>query len=162
MNGFISNTKSENHPRIKSSPKTHGTKAKYGEHFATRFVRLHRLDHPSSLEQIIMNWLDCQGVGYEREFWLDCGEKVYLVDFVICAMGKIFAVEVNGSWAHSHHTERDSRKLAALRDCGFDVIVVDEADVLNGAFIPRLDAALASSLPQQALSRFAEAVPATQ
>lgn len=116
------------------------TKAKHGAHFATRHVRLYRLDNPSNLEQIVTTWLDCQGAAYEREYWLDCGAHVYLVDFVLCAAGNVFAVEVNGTWAHSHHAERDTRKVEALQSHGFDVIVLSESDVLTGAYTQKLSA----------------------
>jgi hypothetical protein len=114
------------------------TRAKYGEHFAIRHVRDYRLANPSSLERIVSAWLDHQGVSYEREHWLELTGRVYLIDFVFCAMGDVFAVEVNGAWAHSHHAARDARKIAALRDCGFDVIELTEGDVLSGAFKSKL------------------------
>lgn len=114
------------------------TAEKFGPHFAARFVRDYRLANPSSLEQIVSTWLDCQRVCYEREFWFELTERVYLVDFMIGCM----AVEVQGTWAHSHHVERDRRKLEALRECGFQVVVLSEADVLTGAFVQRLAAAL--------------------
>src|SRR5262245_37358882 len=57
------------------------TREKYGNHFALRFVRMYRLDHPSSLEQIVQTWLDGQGIGYEREFTLFQTDHVFLVDF---------------------------------------------------------------------------------
>ena len=117
------------------------TQAKYGQKFAVRFVRDYRLANPSSLEQVVMNWLDCQRVCYEREFWLEMTDQVYLVDFIIGCV----AVEVNGTWAHQFHVDRDRRKLAALRDCGFAVVALSEADVLTGAFVRQLNEALSLS-----------------
>lgn len=90
-----------------------------------------------------MNWLSGQGVFFEREFCLFQSEHVYLVDFLIGSLG--LAIEVNGEWAHSFHAERDARKVEALRDSGFDVIELSEGDVLTGAFIPKMEAALCST-----------------
>lgn len=118
------------------------TKAKYGENFAIQFVRDYRLSHLSNLEQIVRAWLQQQGLWFEREYWLETADRVYLVDFLL--PGSV-AIEVNGSWAHSHHADRDARKLAALRSEGFTVIVLTEADVLTGAFVGRLAAVLGSS-----------------
>ncbi len=115
------------------------TRDKYGQHFAVRFVRDYRLANPSSLEQIVLGWLERQGVYFEREYWFETPDRVYLIDFMLPGC---VAVEVNGTWSHSYHVERDRRKLAALRDSGFQIVVLSEADVTSGAFVHRLAGAL--------------------
>ncbi len=116
------------------------TRDKYGQHFAVRFVRDYRLANPSSLEQIVTNWLEEAGIYFEGEYWFETGGgDVFLVDFMLPGC---IAVEVNGAWAHSYHVERDRRKLAALRESGFQVVVLSEADIHSGAFVHRLAGAV--------------------
>ena len=91
------------------------TRAKHGENFAVRFVRDYRLANPSSLEEIVSNWLDCQGMYFEREYWFEVSDEVYLVDFVLPGY---IAIEVQGTCVHQFHTERDRRKQALLREAG--------------------------------------------
>ena len=115
------------------------TKERHSEHFVTYLLRQHRLSHPSCLEQIVQAWLDEQGIYYEREYWLEQPDKVYLVDFIL---PRGVAVEVNGDYVHRFHAQRDQRKIEALRFHGFTVVVLTEDDVKSGAFARRLEEVL--------------------
>lgn len=107
-----------------------GLKAKHGPKAAVRVVQQYRLAHPSDLEQTVIDHLDALGATYEREAWFETGVgKVYLLDFSLPGQR---VIEVNGVYSHSHHQERDRRKLAALRDAGYTVLVLNDDQVKNG------------------------------
>lgn len=105
------------------------TAARYGEKFAVAHQRTYRLENPSDLEIQMMAVLDELALTYEREVLVEMGDHCYLIDFVLDGW---FAIEVNGSWAHQFHQERDDRKVKALTRAGYRVLVVNERDLSNG------------------------------
>lgn len=106
------------------------TKAKYGPKAAVSHVQAYRRANPSDLEQIVITHLDDLAVKYQREVWFETPSgKVYLLDFVLPGQR---VIEVNGSYVHIHHKERDARKLAALDAAGYTVLVLSEPQVKNG------------------------------
>lgn len=117
------------------------TAARYGEKWAVRHVQSYRLSAPSSLEQLVADQLNTLNIWYEREVMVTTTtRKSWLVDFVV---GDI-AIEVNGFYAHSHHTNRDRRKLKYLRRKYRHVLVLDETNIRHPAFPGRLRAMLNS------------------
>lgn len=105
------------------------TAEKYGQHFAVEVQRTYRLENPSDLERQLMAVLEELELPYEREVMVEAEGRAYLIDFVLFGDR---AVEVNGEWVHQFHGERDARKLRALRNLGYDVMVVNETDLQNG------------------------------
>jgi hypothetical protein len=106
------------------------TMSRYGAKCAVRHQQQHQIAHPSSLERAIMLLLEDMHQPYVREYWFeDADGHVYLLDFV-CVEMKV--IEVNGAYVHSLHPDRDARKLEALRAAGFDVLVIEEADIRAG------------------------------
>jgi len=105
------------------------TKARYGADVAVAIQQRYRLEHPSDLERIVRQALDDLGIAYERERWIVDGSRNWLVDFAL-PEGKL--IEVNGTFSHSHHGERDQPKLASLTGMGFAVLVLTESEIHNG------------------------------
>lgn len=105
------------------------TVQKYGEGFALDYVRQYRLANPSCLEIDVMAVLDDLNVRYQREV------KVggYLVDFVVDGE---FAIEVNGTYAHSHDDRQKERdRCARIEQEGYRLLIIDEPDVPDAASI---------------------------
>jgi hypothetical protein len=69
---------------------------------------------------------------YEREYMLDMGEWCYLIDFIICVNGQVYAVEVNGEYWHERRAEVDAAKATALAYNGIPLLIVTDFDVLRG------------------------------
>lgn len=100
---------------------------KYGVEYAQDKAAEWRLYHPSSLELIVMDWL--QDVEHEREPKIRLEDNsFYYVDFKI---GKTL-IEVNGAWVHSLRVDKDNRKYEALATAGYTVIVLPESDIRSG------------------------------
>lgn len=97
---------------------------KYGEKAAVKFLQEYRLDNPSNLERAVAQLLTGMGVEFEREVWYERDGKVYLLDFSVD--GRV--IEVNGSYAHSHHEERDAHKLSVLTANGFSVLILSDTE----------------------------------
>lgn len=102
------------------------TVRKKGKDFAIECVREYRLGNPSSLELEVMKRLDSAGIRYEREVLLNTDGRHYLIDFVI--EGSI-ALEVQGTWAHQFHAERDYNKAGAIIRAGYTYIDLIESHV---------------------------------
>jgi hypothetical protein len=120
------------------------TIAKYGLFVAVRHTRQWRLEHPTDLEQIVSGWLDTLHVPYEREYWFQTGaSEVFLLDFLV---NGTFAIEVNGAYWHesAQALERDERKAEALRYADIPLLVLSEADILNGQGYTHLHSLLVS------------------
>jgi very-short-patch-repair endonuclease len=100
----------------------------YGTKFAVEKRRAWALRNPSSLEQRVMRALNTLGVSYEREYWLEDQDtgKVVLVDFLV---GGAAAIEVDGTWAHQFHAERDAWRQALITSAGYPLLVLDESTV---------------------------------
>ena len=71
---------------------------------------------------------------YVREYWFRCqhSNKNYLVDFWFESNGRVVAVEIDGVYVHTRHTERDAAKAIALELAGVTVIRLTDAEVLHG------------------------------
>ena len=98
---------------------------KYGPEYAQRKAAEWRIEHPSSLELIVMGWLG--NTPHKREPEIAVNGKSYFVDFKI---GNTL-VEVNGEWVHSLRVESDNRKYTALQAAGYTVIILPEAEVVS-------------------------------
>lgn len=109
------------------------TKARHGEKAAVRFLQTYRLDHPSALEQQMIDTLDRLGILYQREAWIEDPDtgKVYLVDFVLPGNR---AIEVNGEWVHQYHFRRDAAKLDLLIRLGYEVLTLTDRDMQHPEF----------------------------
>lgn len=89
-----------------------------------------RLAHPTSLEQVVIGWLDEFKVSYRREVEIDC----FFADFVI---GKL-VVEVNGAQWHEREElrqgqrQRDKRKYQTFSELGYTVLILPESEIKNG------------------------------
>jgi G:T-mismatch repair DNA endonuclease (very short patch repair protein) len=117
------------------------TKAKYGEFYALRHWREWRIENPTCLERRVARWLDELGVFYEREYWFDSGNGIFLLDFLV---NSSLAIEVNGAYWHETPSaiERDERKADALRYHGFEVLALTEEAVTSGDAYALIQAAL--------------------
>lgn len=117
------------------------TKAKYGERFALRWWREWRMENPTCLERTVAGWLDELGVDYEREYWFETGDGVFLLDFLVNCT---FAVEVHGAYWHDMASgmKRDARKAEALDYAEFTLLTLSEDDVTSGRGFAKLQAAL--------------------
>lgn len=100
---------------------------KYGPEYAQDKAAEWRMDNPSSLEVIVMEWIGNTAHKREAKIRLPDG-RFYFVDFQI---GNTL-IEVNGAWVHSLRVESDGRKYAALQAAGYTVIILPEADVVSG------------------------------
>lgn len=113
------------------------TVEKYGEKFAVEHIQQKLLANPSDLEVIVAEWLTRLGVRFEREVWfetkLNGKRKVYLIDFVLSIRGQIVPLEVQGTYVHQFHAERDAHKLATLRRAYGAVVAIDTEAVKSGA-----------------------------
>lgn len=118
--------KAETNPCFKCSQRTKAPKGyaaaveKWGSGFALNKLSAWLIAHPSKLEQQVMSILNGLRVLYEREVRLGN----YLLDFVIGRQ----VIEVNGD-IHKFHVERDSRKVQAIREAGYKLLIVQEADM---------------------------------
>lgn len=113
------------------------TKAKYGEKTVVHHLQTYLLRNPSSLEIIVSCWLNNLSIQYEREVWIESrtktGTKVYLVDFVFSINGVKFYLEINGTYVHQFHAERDAAKQKLLKGRGYPVLVWDDHTIKSGA-----------------------------
>lgn len=99
---------------------------RHGENFFLDLIRERELNNPPVLTRALMDILDnVLHIRYERE--IQCGR--YLIDFVI---GDRFAIEVNGG-VHVLHAERDARKAQFLREQGYELLVLEQADIPDAA-----------------------------
>jgi G:T-mismatch repair DNA endonuclease (very short patch repair protein) len=94
-----------------------------------------RLAHPSRYEQQVMAILDRLGLAYEREA-APLAERPFLtVDFFLPNLRA--AIEVNGEVhnggalfdPHGQRAEGEAARLAALRDAGIAVLVIDHREL---------------------------------
>jgi very-short-patch-repair endonuclease len=98
------------------------TVAKHGKDFALPYVRDYQLAHPSVLNMAMADILEhVLELPYERE--VICGS--YLIDFVLYGT---FAIEVNGG-VHVLQPDHDVRKARFLREQGYDLLVLEQADI---------------------------------
>ncbi len=112
------------------------TLERYGKEYALERAAQKRAAHPSSLEKLVQEFLDAQKVTYLREAKLSHNGRCYFVDFVL--PNRSTAIEVNGRYVHSHHTERDRRKIEALRAAFSTVLVFDEQEIHSCSFQQRI------------------------
>lgn len=99
---------------------------RHGQDFFLNIIRERELTNPPVLTRALMDILDnVLFIPYERE--IQCGR--YLIDFVI---GDRFAIEVNGG-VHVLHAERDARKAQFLREQGYELLVLEQADMPDAA-----------------------------
>jgi len=99
---------------------------KYGVEYAMDKAAEWRLEHPSNLERIIIDWLS--GIDYEREVKFNIDGKIYYVDFLIGS----YIIEANGNFVHSMKRENDNQKYRNLTLRGYTVIILPESDILSG------------------------------
>lgn len=118
------------------------TAARWGVKVAVKHQRAYRLAHPSNLEQQCMTLLDGLGVSYEREVWFEQRGKVYLIDFVVAG---VFAIEVNGTFAHRHRADSDALKQAALRQ-QYRLLILTDSDLTSGQALQQIRTFFFSSL----------------
>lgn len=89
-----------------------------------------RQANPSSLEQIVIAWLDELHINYQREIEIDG----FYADFVIDRL----VIEVNGQQWHEleqlrqGQKERDKGKYQAFTRLGYTVLVLPECDIKSG------------------------------
>lgn len=100
----------------------------HGHDYANGKARQWRMERPSKGEAAIMAMLDARGIAYEREVEVRAGAfgRVW-VDFRL-ADGLIIEFH-GGVHALPHLQERDALRLAALRQSGQRVLVVQERDL---------------------------------
>ncbi len=125
--------------RIKARKGGRATLRKYGRSFLIGLIRESRLKKPSCLERTVEAWLIELGVFYEREYPLHTGDGwIGLVDFM-CEGGRL-AIEVQGRYWHEDEKaiKRDARKAAALNYDGIPLLVLTEAEIVNGEGYTRL------------------------
>lgn len=122
------------------------TKAKYGERFAVRWWREWHLEHPTCLERAVASWLDQLGIDYEREYWFETGDGVFLLDFLVHYS---FVIEVNGAYWHdmANGVKRDARKAEALDYAGFTLLTLSEDDIRSGRGFNQLRTFLHAQVP---------------
>lgn len=86
--------------------------------------------NPSSLEQIVIVWLDELHINYQREVSIDD----FYADFVIDRL----VIEVNGAQWHEleelrqGQKERDKGKYQAFTRLGYTVLALPECDIKSG------------------------------
>ena len=99
-------------------------------HIAGQKAAEWRLDHPSCLEKVVIDWLDDLGINYEREKQIG---KFY-ADFVI----DMLAIEVNGAQWHEleqlrqGQKEREKGKYQTFSKLGYTILVLPECDIKSG------------------------------
>lgn len=124
------------------------TEAKFGKKFSVKFVKEYLDKNPSDLEQIVAQWLSDLRAEYETNFRFETSydgiDSVYLVDFVVrTSQNTTLMIEVDGTWAHQFHAERDARKTAALKEQGFPLLRLDTTTIKSGEALTILQSALA-------------------
>jgi hypothetical protein len=101
---------------------------RWGVKVAVKHLRLYRLSHPSCLERRVMRLLNEQQISYEREVWLECPNRVCLIDFVVNGS---CAIEVNGEYVHRQRTTEDAARYALIRQ-RYRLLVLAECDFNEG------------------------------
>lgn len=100
------------------------------QHIASRKAADWRQEHPTSLEKIVIGWLDELEVRYQREVEIDG----FYADFVT---GN-YVIEVNGAQWHEleelrpGQKQRDKRKYQTLAEAGYTIIVLPESEIKSG------------------------------
>lgn len=101
---------------------------RHGKAYAQDKAAEWRIEHPSSLETKVIEWLNF--VGYEREVKIEFPDGFYCyVDFLF--PGNL-VIEVNGKWVHEQRPDRDTAKYQHLADAGYTLVIIPEADVRSG------------------------------
>lgn len=119
-----------------------------GVAYAARQAARWRRKNPSRLEQAVMTWLDEHGVTYEREAEITLSAGVFFADFKL-ADGRL--IEVDGVAWHGEasvregQAERDRIRRLAIRDAGYEVLHLTEAEIRDEIAWPMLSAWLEGS-----------------
>lgn len=111
------------------------TVAKYGRFFAIEKLQKYRLDHPSKLEQALIDLLrEMDAPAYEREFLIQADDVMLLVDFAW--PGRRLAVEVNGELHEKfeHKRKRDWAKAAVLEAEGWRLLILNHRDIARAGY----------------------------
>lgn len=107
------------------------TRALYGDKWAVECLQAYLLDHPRPTMQAVADILDELGIPHEREYWLEDGGNVFLIDAMLPGNK---AIEADGTYVHSLEKQRlaDECKRAVLAARGYELLVVTDQDVAAG------------------------------
>lgn len=114
-----------------------------GVEYAARQAAKWRRKNPSSLEQAVMTWLDEHSVTYEREAEITLSAGVFFADFKL-EDGRLIEVD-GGAWhgegaISAERAERDRIRRLAIRDAGYEVLHLTEAEIRDEIAWPMLSA----------------------